>query len=40
MPHDFTYMWNLKKKINKQTIKTEADSDKEEKLMVARWEES
>ena len=38
MPYDFTYMWNLKSKINKQNRKNLIDT--ENKLMVARREGS
>ena len=38
MPHDFTYMWNIKNQINKQQRNRLIDA--ENKLMVARGEES
>ena len=37
MPYDFTYMWNLKIKINKQNRSKFVDT--ENKLKVARWEQ-
>ena len=36
MPFDFTYMWNLKNKVNTQTRKRLTDT--ENILKVARWE--
>ena len=36
IPYDFTYMQNLKNKINEQNINKLIDT--ENKLMVARWE--
>lgn len=34
-PHDFTYVWNLKNKVNEQTKKKLIDT--EDKLVVTRW---
>ena len=36
MPHDFTYMWNLKNKINNKNRNKLIDTEK--KLMIARGE--
>ena len=37
MSYDFTHMWNLKNKINKQTKQKQTHRYREH-LMVARWE--
>ena len=38
MPCDFTDIWNLKTKTNKQTKQNQTHRHREKKLMVARWE--
>ena len=35
MPHDITYMWNLKYDINENIYKTETDSQADKKFVVA-----
>ena len=36
MPHDITYMWNLKYDVNEHIYKTETDSQTDKKFVVAK----